>query len=181
MVTDDGLQAAETEPPPLIVVENGSSIRREVEEVKEAVHGVIEEAPFPDKVESLQAMIEDISEEVKSWRNGHTVPYMETLETLKLQVDEVKQEWNSVASTLHIQREKLETLLESFPGAIETSAVRAISLRVTHLENVVSVLLEESRAESSAKGTRLQLYVSVGSLGTTILLWGAWIAIRLLG
>ena len=181
MCTNDGLQGTETEPPLLIVVENGSSIRREVEEVKEAVHGVIEEAPLPDKVESLQAMIEDISDEVKGWRNGHTGPYMETLETLKLQVDEIQQEWTSVASTLHIQREKLETLLESFPGAIETSAVRAISLRVTHLENLISQLLEESRAKSTAKGTRLQLYVSLGSLGATIVLWGAWIAIRLLG
>ncbi len=135
---------------------------------------------MPDKVESLQVMIEEISEEVKSWRNGHKGPYMETLETLKLQVDVVQQEWTSVASTLHIQSEKLETLLESFPGAIETSAVRAIALRVTHLENLVSELLEEYRAKSTARGARIQLSVSLAALGTTIVLGGAWLGIGLL-
>ena len=113
-----------------------------------------------------------LSEEVKSWSNGHKGPYMETLETLKLKVDEVQQEWTSVASTLHIQREKLETLLESFPGAIETSAVRAISLRVTHLENLVSELLEEYRAKSTVRRARISLNVSLAALGTTIVLGG---------
>ena len=180
MYANDELQADETAPGPMVVGEYGSSIRREVEEVKEAVHGVIEVAPLPDKVESLQAMIEEISEEVKSWRNGHKGPYMETLETLKLRVDEVQREWTTVASILHIQREKLETLLESFPDAIETSAVRAISLRVTYLEQLVSQLLEEYRAKSTAKGARIQLSVSLAALITTIVLWGAWTGIYLL-
>ncbi len=177
MCADDGLEAVETEPTPMTLVENGSNIRREVEEVKEAVHGVIEEALLPDKMECLQVMIEEISEEVKSWRDGHKGLYMETL---KLQVDEVQQEWTTVASTLHIQREKLETLLESFPGAIEISAVRAISLRVTHLEQLVSDLLEEYRAKTTGRGVRSQLNVSLAALGTTIVLWGVWIGIGLL-
>jgi hypothetical protein len=33
-------------------------------------------------------------------------------------------------------QERLETLLEAFPGAIETSAMRALSLWVTHLERL---------------------------------------------
>ena len=121
-----------------------------------------------------------LTEEVKSRRNGHKRPYMETLEALKLKVDEVQQEWTSVASTLHIQREKLETLLDSFPGAIEISAVRAISLRVTHLEQLVSDLLEEYRAKTTGRGVRSQLNVSLAALGTTIVLWGVWIGIGLL-
>ena len=87
---------------------------------------------------------------------------METLETLKLQV------------------ERLEALLESFPGAIETSAVRAISLRVTHLEQLVFELLEEYRAKSTARGARISLNVSLAALGTTIVLGGAWLGIGLL-
>jgi hypothetical protein len=180
MVANNGLQAVATEGLPLAFVESDSSIRREVEEVKEAVHGVIEEAPLPDKVESLQVLIAEISVEVESWRNEHKGPYMETLEALKIQVDEVHQEWTTVASTLYIQREKLETLLESFPSAIETSAVRGISLRVTHLEQLVSELLEESRAKSTARGARIQLNVSLVTLGVTIVLWGVWIVIGLI-
>ena len=173
----NGLQPDEIEPGPMDVVEYGSSIRKEVEEVKEAVHGVIEEALLPDKVECLQVMIEEISEEVKSWRDGHKGLYMETL---KLQVDEVQQEWTTVASTLYIQRERLETLLESFPSAIETSAVRGISLRVTHLEQLVSELLEEHRAKSAAREARIQLKLSLATLGTTLVLWAVWIGLSLL-
>jgi DNA-binding transcriptional regulator YbjK len=123
-------------------------------------------------VDTLHAFIEDVSEEVKSWRNGRKGPYLETLETLKQQVDEVRQEWTSVAATLKTQRERLEALLESFPGAIETSAMRALSLRVTHLEQLVSELVEESRARATAKGSRTQLIVSLAALGTTVVMWG---------
>ena len=66
MVANNGLQAVETEGLPLAFVESDPSVRREVEEVKEAVHGVIEEAPLPDKVESLQVLIAEISAEVES-------------------------------------------------------------------------------------------------------------------
>ena len=125
-------------------------------------------------------MIEEIGKEANGWRNGHGGSYVETLESLKLQVNEVQQEWTTVAATLNIQREKLETLLESFPGVIETSAVRAISLRVTHLEQLVSELLEEYRAKSTARGARIQLSLSVAGLATTIVLWAAWTGIYLL-
>jgi hypothetical protein len=52
----------------------------------------------------VNAFIEDLNEELKSWRNGRKGPYLETLETLKQQVDEVRQEWTSVAGTLKTRR-----------------------------------------------------------------------------
>jgi signal transduction histidine kinase len=172
----DTAAAGEQEPPPTSMSGNTLKLRQEVQEIKEVVHGIVHEAPFSDKVDTLHAFIEDISEEVKSWRNGRKGPYLETLETLKQQVDEVRQEWTSVAGTLKTQRERLE----SFPGAIETSAIRALSLRVTHLEQLVSELVEESRARSTAKGSRTQLIVSLVALGTTVVLWGVWIGVGVL-
>jgi signal transduction histidine kinase len=173
----DTAAAGEQEPPPTSMSGNTLKLRQEAQEIKEVVHGIVHEAPFSDKVDTLHAFIEDISEEVKSWRNGRKGPYLETLETLKQQVDEVRQEWTSVAGTLKTQRERLEALLEAFPGAIETSAMRALSLRVTHLEQLVSELVEESRARSTAKGSRTQLIVA---LGTTVVLWGVWIGVGVL-
>src|SRR5918996_3064918 len=123
----DTAAAGEQEPPPTSMSGNTLKLRQESQEIKEVVHGIVHVAPFSDKVDTLHAFIEDISEEVKSWRNGRKGPYLETLETLKQQVDEVRQEWTSVAGTLKTQRERLE----AFPGAIETSAMRALSLRVT--------------------------------------------------
>jgi hypothetical protein len=163
------------------VMEEASDIRQEVDEIREIVHGVIHDNPFSDKVHTLYDIIEEIGNELKCRRNGQNGSRLETLDTLRQHVNDLHQEWNSVASTLHAQRERLEALLDSFPGAIETSTVRALSLRVSHLEQLVAQLVEESRAKSTAKGSRTQLYVSLVALGTTIVLWGVWIGLGVLG
>ena len=162
--------------------QTASDIRQEVDEIREIVHGVIHDTPFSEKVKNLYDIIEEISDEIKCRRNG-TGPVasrLETLESLRQNVDDLHQEWDSVSATLHTQRERLEALLDSFPGAIETSTIRALSLRVSHLEQLVSRLVEESRAQKSARGSRTQLYVSIAMLGTTVVLWGVWIGLGLL-
>lgn len=162
-------------------LDNTSDFRQEVDEIREIVHGIVHDAPFPEKVHSLYDIIEEISDELKCRRNGHNGgSRIQSVDSLRQNVDELHQEWNSVASTLHTQRERLEALLDTFPGAIETSTVRALSLRVSHLEQLVAQLVEESRAETTAKGSRTQLYVSLGALGTTIVLWGVWILLGFL-
>ena len=177
----DTLKEEEPEPPPVELLENASDFRQEVDEIREIVHGIIQDTPFSEKVHTLYDIIEEISDELRCRRNGQNGSRLHSIEALKQNIDELHQEWNSVASTLHAQRERLEALLDSFPGAIETSTVRALSLRVSHLEQLVAQLVEESRARSSAKGSRTQLYVSVTMLGTTVVLWGLWIGIGLLG
>ena len=176
------LEDNDPEPPSLDSADDQSGIFQEVEEIKDAVHGVLHEAPLMEKVESLRAALDDISEEVHGWRNGHNQnPYLETLDTLKLQVNEIQDEWYTVAATLKTQRERLETLLESFPGVIETSALRALSLRVTHVEQLVSELMDDSRGRSSAKTSRIHLSVSFAALVITVVLWGVWISIGVIG
>jgi ribosomal 50S subunit-associated protein YjgA (DUF615 family) len=163
---------------------NSADFRQEVDEIREIVNNVVHDAPFTEKVHSLYDIIEEISQELKCRRNGQSgsrLTSLQSLESLRQHVDDLHQEWNSVAATLHTQRERLEALLDSFPGAIETSTVRALSLRVSHLEQLVAQLVEESRAESTAKGSRTQLYVSLAALGTTVVLWGAWITLGILG
>ena len=78
------------------------------------------------------------------------------------------------------QHEKLEAVLQSFPGVIEASTVRALSLRVTHLEQLVSELLQESQAKSSAASTCKQLIISLTALGVTVVLWAIWIGLTLI-
>lgn len=163
------------------VEQTATDIRQEVDEIREIVHGVIHDTPFSEKVKNLYDIIEEISDEIKYRRNGQVSSRLETLESLRQNVNELHQEWDSVADTLHTQRERLEALLDSFPGAIETSTIRALSLRVSHLEQLVSRMVEESRAQKSARGSRTQLLVSVAMLGTTVVLWGIWIGLGLLG
>ena len=157
--------------------ESGTDIRHEVEEITEAYGEIVGETSLADKVEELRTYINNISEDVESWRTSRVETYIEALEILKSQVDEVQTEWNSVSSSMKAQRERLESILESFPGIIETSTLRALSLRVTHLESLVTKLVEESNAQSSATRARKQLTISLVALGVTVALWILWIVL----
>jgi len=156
-----------------------STIQQEVQEVKDAVEGVVSEATLLEKVEALRTTIENLSEDVQSWRTARRDTYVEALETLKSQVDEIQSEWNNVSASMKAQRDRLESMLQSFPGVIETSALRALSLRVNHLEQLVSEVFQETHARSSAAGARKQLMISLVALSITVVLWGIWIGLAL--
>jgi DNA repair exonuclease SbcCD ATPase subunit len=156
------------------------AIIQEVQEIKEAVNGMVSETALSDKVEELRTNLENISEEVQSWRTWQKDIYAGVLETLKSQVDEIESEWDNVSTTMKAQREKLETLLQSFPGVIETSTLRALSLRVTHLERLVSELVGESNAKSTTARARKQLIISLAALGVTVVLWGIFLVLNLI-
>jgi len=164
-----------TEPP-----EVSSDIQREVQEIKEAVAGVASETSLPDKVDALRSNIESLSEEVQSWRTWRKNTYVEALETLNSQVSEIQNEWAAVSANIKTQHERLESVLQSFPGIIEASTIRALSLRVTHLEQLVSQLFQESQAKSTAAGARRQFFISLVALGVTVALWAIWIGLALI-
>ena len=158
------------------------AFRQEVDEIREIVHNLVQDDPFSEKVHSLYDLIEEVSVQLKSRRNGANGVRPESLEAvqaLRQNVDDLHQEWNTVAATLLTQRERLEALLDSFPGAIETSTIRALSLRVSHLERLVEQLVDESRVRSTDRGSRTQLRVSLVALGVTVLLWIVWITLGL--
>jgi hypothetical protein len=90
-------------------------------------------------------------------------------------VEDVQAEWQSLTAGLQAQRERLETLLQSFPSAVEVSAVRALAMRVTHMEELVDQLLGEQRDASARRSSRTQLYVSITALVVTVALWGIFI------
>jgi seryl-tRNA synthetase len=154
--------------------EADADIRQEVEKITEAYSEIVEETSLADKVEELRTNIDNISEDVESWRTSRAEIYMEALETLKSQVDEIHNEWNTVSSSMKSQHERLESVLESFPGIIETSTLRALSLRMTHLESLVTKLIEESNVNTSASRSRKQLTISLVALGVTVILWVIW-------
>ena len=156
------------------------AILQEVQDIREAVNEVVSETSLSDKVEELRTNLENMSEEVQSWRTWQKNTYVEVLETLKSQVDEIESEWDSVSTTMKTQREKLETLLQSFPGVIETSTLQALSLRITHLEKLVSELVGESNTKSTTARARTQLIISFVALAVTVVLWGIFIVINLI-
>jgi hypothetical protein len=161
-------------------VPDAASAIKEWEEVKEAVDATVSETSLPDKVIELYAMLEHLSEEVNGWKNWHATDYLAIIETLKSQVEEIQKEWNVVSSGVTLQQEKLESLLQSFPGIIETATLKALSMRVTHLEKLVNQLVSESQAQAYVKGARRQFIISLVALGVTIVLWGLFLGLSLL-
>ncbi len=155
-------------------------IQQEVKEIKEAVADVVSETSLPDKVDALRSNIENLSEEVQSWRTWQKNTHLEALETLNSQVSEIQDEWATVSGSMKSQYERLEVAMQSFPGIIEASTLKALFLRITHLEQLVSQLLQESQAKSSTAGARKQFIISLVALGITGVLWAIWIGLALL-
>ena len=153
---------------------------KEIEEAKEVVDATVLETNLPEKVNDLRTMLDNLSEELNSWRTWHQTDYLAVIETLKSQVEEIQNEWNNVSGSITSQKEKLESLLQSFPGVIETATLKALTIRVAHLETLMSQLFSESQAQASAKGSRRQFIISLAALGVTIILWGVFIGLNFL-
>ena len=169
------------EEPGVLVEADSSAIKLEVEEIKEVVDEVVTEESLTEKVEALRSNIDSLGFKISNWDKWYERDYAKTLESLKRQIVEVEEEWLTVGSKLQAQGERLDTLLQSFPGVIETTAIKALSLRVTHLEQLVSKIIEEERSKSTAKRANKMFMVSVSSLAITIVLWIIWIALSLRG
>lgn len=156
----------------------GVSVTERVEEIKENVNTTFSETNLPEKVSDLRALLDNLSEEVDSWRTWKQSDYLGVIETLKNQVEEIHLEWGNVSDSITLQHERLESLLQSVPGVIETATLKALSLRITHIEQLMSQLFHESKAKASASGSRKQLVVSVVALGVTIVLWGVFLGLN---
>ncbi len=152
---------------------------KQVEEIKEAVQAVTDTS-LPEKVVDLRDMLEHLSDEVDSWKTWHKKDYQGAIETLKSQVEEIHQEWGNVSSNLNSQREKLESLLQSAPGIIETSTLKALSLRVAHLEKLISQIFNETQTNAALKSSKKQFIISIVALVVTIILWMVFIIMNLL-
>ena len=160
-------------------LDDTEATKKQVEEVKDAVAETVQETSMSDKVTDLRTMIDNLTDEVDSWKSWHKTEYLEAMETIKAHVDEIEDEWDKVAESMQGQRDKLETLLDSFPGVIETATLKALSLRVTHLEKLVSQLFQESSAQVNARVAKRQLMISLAALSVTIILWIVFIVINL--
>ncbi len=176
--TDD--KSIDRESPDVAETPYSESTLKEVEEIKEAVDATVSETSLPERVTDLHTMLENLSEEVGSWRNWQKTDYLEVIETLKSEVEEIQNEWNTVSSGVTILKERLESLLQSVPGVIETATLKALTMRVGHLEQLVSQLISESLAKESVRGTRRQYIISIVALAATIILWGVFIIMNLL-
>ena len=155
-------------------------IQQGVKEFGDAVADAVATSGVQEKVEALASSLEYIEEYVSEWRNGRRGPDLDMFHALKTQVEEVQAEWEGLTSALQSQRERLDTLLRSFPGVVEVSSVKALALRVEHLERLMGQIIEERRAEKSSQNGRRQLIVSLAALGFTAVLWTAWIAMTFL-
>jgi len=152
---------------------------QQVKKMKKAVGEAVLKTNLSGKMDDLNTMLENLSEEVDNWRVWHKTDYLEAIEVLKSQVQEVRDEWQNVHQGIQTQRDKFESVLQSFPGVIETATLKALSLRVIHLEQLVSELFQESHARSNTRGSRKQLIISIAALGVTVILWAVFISMNL--
>jgi len=179
MNEEEASKLEEKEYPQPDLVETTKTIKQ-VEEIKEAVDTTVTETSLPDKVVDLRDMLENLSGEVDSWKTWHKNDYLGAIETLKSQVEEIHSEWGNVSSSLMAQREKLESLLQTVPGIIETATLKALSLRVTHLEKLVSQIFNESQTKAALKGSRKQFIISIVALSVTVILWAVFIIMNII-
>lgn len=101
------------------VSEAEANIRQEVEEITDAFkEGAETEISLKEKVDALRENLDVITEEVQSWRGKNH--YLEAIEGVKSQVEEIHAEWDTLSESLTAQRERVENLLQAFPGVIET-------------------------------------------------------------
>jgi archaellum component FlaC len=161
------------------LIESPQTIKQ-VEEIKEAVQATVTDTSLPEKVVDLRDMLEHLSDEVDSWKTWHKKDYQSAIETLKSQVEEIHSEWGNVSSNLNSQREKLESLLQSAPGIIETSTLKALSLRVAHLEKLMAQIFNETQTNAALKSSKKQFIISIVALAVTIILWMVFIIMNLL-
>ncbi len=150
------------------------TIQDAVKETKEA------EASLSEKVEALHDTIDSLAEGAQAGRGWRKDDYINTLEALKAQVAEIQTQWESVRENIDAERRRMESLLQSFPGIIELSTLHAQSLRLNHLEQLVSELFQELHTKKSEARSRKQMVISLVALGVTVVLWGVWILISLL-
>lgn len=153
---------------------------QQVKKMKKAVGEAVSETNLSGKMADLNTMLENLNYEVDSLRGWHKTDYPEAIEALKSQVQEIRDEWQNFHQGIQTQREKFESVLQTFPGVIETATLKALSLRVIHLEQLVSELFQETHARSTARGARKQLMISIAALGVTVILWAVFISINLL-
>jgi len=146
-------------------------IQSEVVEIKEAVSEVVEEQKLTDKVENLRANLENLSIDVENWKAKQKDDLLGALESIKYQVEEIGKEWDSVPNTMKAQRERLESMLEAFPSVIETATIRALTLRLNHLEKLVSNIIEQSDKKVTSSRSRWQMIISIIALSVTIFFW----------
>ena len=178
-MNEEEITLEEKEYPQSDLLETAETIKQ-VEEIKEAVDSTVTESSLPDKVVDLRDMLENLSGEVNSWKTWHKKDYLGAVETLKNQVEEIHSEWGNVSNSLMAQREKLESLLQTVPGIIETATLKALFLRVTHLEKLVSQMFGESQTKAALKGSRKQLIISIVALSVTVVFWAVFTIINII-
>ena len=146
-------------------------IQTAAKETKEA------EESLSEKVEALQDALGSMADEAQAGRGWRRDDYLAAFESLRAQVEEIQKQWGSVSDYIKVERQRVESLLQSFPGIIELSTLHAQSLRLNHLEQLVSELFQELHTKKSETRARKQMIISVVALGVTVVLWGVWIMI----
>lgn len=151
-----------------------ASIREGVQSIRQDMAS----SSLEQKVGALSDSLGSMSEGAQRQAPQQPTWRLEDLELLQAQVREIQEEWTALSNAVNAKLERLDSLLTSFPGAVEISTIRALSLRLNQLDQLISSHIEEERARQSAETSKKQLMISLTALGVTVVLWVVFIVLR---
>ncbi len=143
------------------------------------------QSDFEEKVSSLRDSIDSLNQEVRShsekewWSAERKLYYIEAIDKLQKEVKDIEQEWHKLADYMNKQMERLDTLLTSFPDAVDVSTLKLLSIRVSQIEHLLSDHINEERGRENTRSSKMQLVISAVMLFVTLILWGIWIFLQL--
>jgi seryl-tRNA synthetase len=164
--------------------ENKACLTHEGRESPSSAKEILDQSDFEEKVSSLRDSIDSLNEEVSShsekerWSAERKLYYMEAIDKLQKEVKDIEHEWHKLSETLNKQMARLDTLLTSFPDAVDVSTLKLLSIRVSQIEQLLSEHINEERGKENTRSSRMQLTISAVMLFVTVVLWGFWIFLQ---
>ena len=144
----------------------------------------IGQSGFEEKVSSLRDSIDSLNQEVSShsererWSAERKLYYIEAIDKLQKEVKDIEDEWQKLSDYMNKQMERLDTLLTSFPDAVDVSTLKLLSIRVSQIEQLLSDHINEERGRENTRSSKMQLIISAVMLCVTLILWGVWIFLQ---
>lgn len=163
------IASVEEDSPPATAAGN-TTTWQEIQQIKKTVHGLLGDAALGNRTGSLLASIESLSSEMEQQISWSKDSSQKTLEALKKQVEEIESEWKVISASIQAQYERLEAVLHSSPEVMESSALQTLSSRITHLETLISELVNESQSRATSRNFQIFIF-SMATLSGCLLLW----------
>ncbi len=164
--------------------EDKTNLPSEGRDMPSSAKDALGQSGFEEKVSSLRDSIDNLNQEVSAhsererWSAERKLYYIEAIDKLQKEVKDIDDEWHKLSDSMKKQMERLDTLLTSFPDAVDVSTLKLLSIRVSQIEHLLSDHINEERGRENTRSSKMQLAISAVMLFVTVVLWGVWIFLQ---